>query len=143
MGSDGLAPRPDECPDFPLDLNAFRVRLAAGDEQPRAAFYVAARGPLGYLPRSSTDNRDLARGLDGLIVLSGQDVSDTHAAMDARMDGITMLNHHVESWYVPCSCESSFMLPCVAWWADGTFRSFWGAGGRQFRVLFVRSALSR
>ena len=97
MGSDGLAPRPDECPDFPLDLNAFRVRLVAGDEQPRAAFYVAARGPLGYLPRSSTDNRDLARGLDGPIVLKGQDVQDAHAAMDARMDGITMLNRGMSS----------------------------------------------
>jgi hypothetical protein len=32
-----LPPRPDECPAFPLNLNAFRVRLAVGDEQAQPA----------------------------------------------------------------------------------------------------------
>jgi lactate 2-monooxygenase len=89
--------RPDERPAFPLDLEAFRARLAAGDEQAREAFALGA----GWLQeansgmfRSWEDLAFLRANWDGPIVLKGiQTVEDAHAAMDAHMDGIVVSNH--------------------------------------------------
>ena len=98
-GSGGLAPSrpPDERPAFPLDLDAFRVRLAAGDEQARAAFELGTAW-LGEANsgtfRSWKDIAFLRENWDGPIVLKGiQAVEDAHAAMDAHVDGIVVSNH--------------------------------------------------
>jgi len=94
----GRAPRPaDEHPAFPLDLAAFRARLAAGDVAAREAFELG----IGWLHeansgtfRSWDDLGFLRENWDGPIVLKGvQTVQDAHAAMHARMDGIVVSNH--------------------------------------------------
>ncbi|KAI9507965.1 FMN-dependent alpha-hydroxy acid dehydrogenase [Russula earlei] len=93
----GLAPRPDERPAFPLDLEGFRARLAAGDVQARESFALG----LGWLReansgtfRSWADLAFLRENWDGPILLKGiQTAEDAHAAMDARMDGIIVSNH--------------------------------------------------
>jgi isopentenyl diphosphate isomerase/L-lactate dehydrogenase-like FMN-dependent dehydrogenase len=97
MGASGAALLPDERPAFPLDLDAFRARLAAGSEEAQAAF---KRGT-GWLQeansgvmRSWEDLKLLRDNWEGPIVLKGiQTVEDAHAAMDARMDGIVVSNH--------------------------------------------------
>ena len=102
MGDDdgtggGLAPRPDERPAFPLELDALRARLAAGDEKARADFALGT----GWLReahsgtfRSWADIAFLRENWDGPIVLKGiQAVQDAHAAMDAHVDGIIVSNH--------------------------------------------------
>ena len=91
------APRTDERTTFPLDLDGFRARLAAGDVQAREAF---ARGA-GWLQeahsgtfRTWDDLAFLRENWEGPIVLKGvQTVQDAHAAMDARVDGIVVSNH--------------------------------------------------
>ncbi|KAF8487349.1 hypothetical protein DFH94DRAFT_678376 [Russula ochroleuca] len=87
----GLAPRPDERTPFPLDLDVFRARLAAGDEQALAAFTLGAawlrEGHSGTF-RSWKDIAFLRENWDGPIVLT-----DAHAAMHARVDGIIVSNH--------------------------------------------------
>ena len=93
----GAAARPDERPAFPLDLEAFRERLAAGDEQARDAFALGIswlrEANSGYF-RSWTDLAFLRQNWDGPIVLKGiQSVQDAHAAMDAHVDGIVVSNH--------------------------------------------------
>ena len=93
----GLAPRPDERTPFPLDLDAFRARLEAGDEQARAAFTLGtawlSEANSGTF-RSWKDIAFLRENWDGPIVLKGiQAVQDAHAAMDARVDGIIVSNH--------------------------------------------------
>jgi isopentenyl diphosphate isomerase/L-lactate dehydrogenase-like FMN-dependent dehydrogenase len=97
MGSRFGAARPDERPAFPLYLEAFRERLAAGDEQARDAFALASSW-LGEVNsgifRSWTDLAFLRQNWDGPIVLKGiQSVQDAHAAMDAHVDGILVSNH--------------------------------------------------
>lgn len=97
MGSRYGAARPDERPAFPLDLEAFRERLAAGDEQARDAFALGIswlrEANSGYF-RSWTDLAFLRQNWDGPIVLKGiQSVQDAHAAMDAHVDGIVVSNH--------------------------------------------------
>jgi isopentenyl diphosphate isomerase/L-lactate dehydrogenase-like FMN-dependent dehydrogenase len=97
----GLTPRPDERPAFPLDLDAFRARLVAGDEQARAAFKLGVawlREANSGAFRSWTDIAFLRENWDGPIVLKGiQAVQDAHAAMDARVDGIVVSNHGTSS----------------------------------------------
>ncbi|KAH9983254.1 FMN-dependent alpha-hydroxy acid dehydrogenase [Russula vinacea] len=93
----GLAPRPYERTPFPLDLDAFRARLEAGDEQARAAFTLGtawlSEANSGTF-RSWKDIAFLRENWDGPIVLKGiQAVQDAHAAMDARVDGIIVSNH--------------------------------------------------
>jgi lactate 2-monooxygenase len=123
----GVAVRPDERPAFPLDLDAFRARLAAGDEQTRAVFTLSTtwlkEADSGTF-RTWTDLAFLRENWDGPIVLKGiQAVQDAHAAMDAHMDGIIVSNHGT-SWgeflYV------SYITLCLASGlvADGTPRSF-------------------
>ncbi|KAI0246396.1 FMN-dependent alpha-hydroxy acid dehydrogenase [Lactifluus subvellereus] len=93
----GMAPRVDERPPFPLDMTAFRERLAAGDAEAQTAFKLG----VGWLQeanagtfRSWEDLRFLRDNWDGPIVLKGvQTVEDAHAAMDSRMDGIIVSNH--------------------------------------------------
>ncbi|KAI0298114.1 FMN-dependent alpha-hydroxy acid dehydrogenase [Multifurca ochricompacta] len=93
----GIPLRPDDRPVFPLDMDAFRMRLAAGDEEAQTAFKLGA----GWLAeansglfRSWQDLEFLRNNWDGPIVLKGvQTVEDAHAAMDARMDGIVVSNH--------------------------------------------------
>ena len=97
MGSLYGGPRPNECPAFPLDLEAFRARLAAGDEQARAAFTLGTawlhEGNSGHF-RSWTDLAFLRQNWDGPIVLKGiQTVQDAHAAMNFHVDGIIVSNH--------------------------------------------------
>jgi isopentenyl diphosphate isomerase/L-lactate dehydrogenase-like FMN-dependent dehydrogenase len=83
-------------------MNAFRARLAAGDEQARQAFALG----VGWLQeansglfRSWKDLAFLRANWDGPIVLKGiQTVGDAHAAMDARVDGIVVSNHGACSW---------------------------------------------
>ena len=95
----GLAPRTDERTAFPLDLDGFRARLAAGDVRAREAFALGA----GWLQeahsgafRTWDDLAFLRENWDGPIVLKGvQSVQDAHAAMDARVDGIVVSNHGV------------------------------------------------
>lgn len=130
-GDVGLAPRPDERPAFPLDLDAFRVRLAAGDEQALAAFTLGTswlREANSGAFRSWTDIAFLRENWDGPIVLKGiQAVQDAHAAMDARVDGIIVSNHGTS----PVRASHFTPVPCVgqALWADGTSRSFrWTSG---------------
>jgi lactate 2-monooxygenase len=120
MGGRFGAARPDERPAFPLDLEAFRERLAAGDQQARDAFELGVSwlrdGNSGYF-RSWTDLEFLRQNWDGPIVLKGiQSVQDAHAAMDAHVDGIVVSNHGT---YVPGPRPLSL-------WADddGTSRSF-------------------
>lgn len=97
MGSPYGTARPDERPAFPLDLEAFRARLAAGDEQARDAFTLGiswlSEANSGNF-RSWTDLAFLRQNWDGPIVLKGiQSVQDTHAAMDSHVDGIIVSNH--------------------------------------------------
>jgi lactate 2-monooxygenase len=97
-----LPPRPDERPAFPLDLDAFRARLAAGDEQARQAFALGVawlQEANSGLFRSWDDVAFLRANWDGPIVLKGiQTVDDAHAAMDAHVDGIVVSNHGACSW---------------------------------------------
>jgi len=97
MGSRHAPPRPDERPAFPLDLEAFRARLAVGDDEARDAFTLGiawlGEANLGNF-RSWTDLAFLRQNWDGPIVLKGiQTVQDAHAAMDAHVDGIIVSNH--------------------------------------------------
>ncbi|KAH9954494.1 FMN-dependent dehydrogenase, partial [Lactifluus volemus] len=76
----GLAPPVDERPEFPLDLDALRARLAAGDAEAQTALKL--------------DLKFLRDNWDGPIVLKGiQTVEDARAAIDFRMDGIVVSNH--------------------------------------------------
>ena len=94
----GETVRPDDRPDFPLDLDAFRKRVAAGGDEEAA---MAAKLGNGWLQEIATgrfrtweDLTFLRDNWDGPIVLKGiQTVEDAHAAMDARMDGIVVSNH--------------------------------------------------
>jgi lactate 2-monooxygenase len=93
----GSGVRPDERPAFPLDLEAFRGRLAAGDVEAHDTFTLSA----AWLQEANSGNfhtwADLAflrQNWDGPIVLKGiQSVQDAHAAMDAHVDGIVVSNH--------------------------------------------------
>ncbi|KAF8260926.1 FMN-dependent dehydrogenase [Lactarius quietus] len=84
-------------PAFPLDLDAFRKRFVAGDEEAK----VAAKVIIEWLSETASGRfqawEDLAffrENCDGPIVLKGvQTPEDAHAAMDARMDGIVVSNH--------------------------------------------------
>ncbi|KAI9442960.1 FMN-dependent dehydrogenase [Lactarius indigo] len=95
----GVPVRPDERPAFPLDMEAFRTRLAAADEQTVATFKLVT----GWLDeidsglfRTWEDLKFLRDNWDGPIVLKGiRTVDDAHAAMDAQMDGIVVSNHGV------------------------------------------------
>ncbi|KAH9961462.1 FMN-dependent dehydrogenase [Lactifluus volemus] len=92
----GLAPRVDERPAFPLDLDAFRARLAAGDEEAQTALMLGRAWvePTSGVFRSWEDLKFLRDNWDGPIVLKGiQTVEDAHAAIDSRMDGIVVSNH--------------------------------------------------
>ena len=114
-GGSGLAPRPDERPSFPLDLDALRARLAAGDEQARVDFALGT----GWLReahsgtfRSWTDIAFLRKNWDGPIVLKGiQAVQDAHAAMDAHVDGIIVSNHGTSR---ARGARSLYSHPCPA-----------------------------
>ncbi len=93
----GSTARPDERPAFPLYYEAFRERLAAGDEEARDVFTLSTawldETTSGYF-RSWTDLAFLRQNWDGPIVLKGiQSVQDAHAAMDAHVDGILVSNH--------------------------------------------------
>jgi isopentenyl diphosphate isomerase/L-lactate dehydrogenase-like FMN-dependent dehydrogenase len=93
----GVPVRPDESIPFPLDLDAFRKRLAAGDEDALLKLKLGS----GWLQEANSGRfrtwEDLAflrESWDGPIVLKGvQTVEDAHSAMDARMDGIVVSNH--------------------------------------------------
>jgi lactate 2-monooxygenase len=93
----GVPVRPDEPIPFPLDLDAFRKRLEAGDEDAALLLKLGT----GWLQETNSGRfptwEDLAflrDNWDGPIVLKGvQTVEDAHAAMDARMDGIVVSNH--------------------------------------------------
>ena len=93
----GVPVRPDERPGFPLNLDAIRKRIAAGDEDAVLAMKLGG----GWLEETASGRfptwEDLAflrDNWDGPIVLKGvQTVEDAHAAMDARMDGIVVSNH--------------------------------------------------
>ncbi|KAH9060161.1 FMN-dependent alpha-hydroxy acid dehydrogenase [Lactarius vividus] len=93
----GLPVRPDERPAFPLNLDAFRQRLAAKDEQAALALKLSAGWQKEASPglfRTWEDLKLLRDSWDGPIVLKGiQSVDDAHAAMDAQMDGIVVSNH--------------------------------------------------
>jgi isopentenyl diphosphate isomerase/L-lactate dehydrogenase-like FMN-dependent dehydrogenase len=104
-----LPARPDERPAFPLDLDAFSVRLAAGDEQARDASNLGIawlREAHSGAFRSWTDIAFLRENWDGPIVLKGiQAVEDAHAAMDAHVDGIIVSNHGMS----PCALPSGLV----------------------------------
>jgi isopentenyl diphosphate isomerase/L-lactate dehydrogenase-like FMN-dependent dehydrogenase len=106
-GGGGLAPRPDERPAFPLDMDAFRARLAAGDEEANATLTLSAawlRQISSGVFRSWPDIAFLRENWDGPILLKGiQAVQDAHAAMDAHVDGIIVSNHGTSGpwWMVP------------------------------------------
>jgi isopentenyl diphosphate isomerase/L-lactate dehydrogenase-like FMN-dependent dehydrogenase len=99
QSNDGLAlaPRPDERPAFPFDMDAFRARLAAGDEAARETFALST----AWLQETNSgtfrtweDVAFLRENWDGPIVLKGvQSVQDAHAAMDVGVDGIVVSNH--------------------------------------------------
>ena len=131
MGSDGLAPRPDERQDSLFDLDAFRV----GNEQARVAFHAWLREGLSALVDVHCG---LARGPRQTYRARGHRGRPWCPPGDGRPRG---RYYRVESWYVPsvpCSRGSPFMyritlMPCVgAGSADGTSRSFWG--GRRTRT---------
>jgi lactate 2-monooxygenase len=92
-----MAPRVDERPTFPLDMDAFRARLAAGDPEARTTYRLGAewlREANTGLFRSWEDLQFLRDNWEGPIVLKGiQTVEDAHAATDAQMDGIVVSNH--------------------------------------------------
>ena len=93
----GVPVRPDERPAFPLDFDAFRGRLAAGDEQAVAALKLGGEWMQEIASgkfRAWEDLAFLRENWDGPLVVKGvQTVEDAHAAMDARMDGIVVSNH--------------------------------------------------
>lgn len=122
MGSPYGAARPDERPTFPLDLEAFRARLAAGDEQARDAFKLGkswmSEAHSGNF-RSWADLEFLRQNWDGPIVLKGiQSVQDAHAAMDAHVDGIIVSNHGTSMG------DLRGRLTLNPLWANVTSRSF-------------------
>ena len=98
----GMAPRADEHPAFPLDMTAFRERLAAGDVEARTELELGVewlREVNAGIFRSWKDLQFLRDNWDGPIVLKGiQTVEDAHAAMDAQMDGIIVSNHGTSVW---------------------------------------------
>lgn len=112
QSNDGLAlaPRPDERPAFPLDMDAFRARLAAGDEAAREAFALGT----GWLREANSgsfrtweDIAFLRENWDGPIVLKGvQSVQDAHAAMDVGVDGIVVSNHGMSYLFRPDCFEA-------------------------------------
>lgn len=96
MQSMGLPVQPDERPAFPFDQEVFRKQLVAGDEQAAVAPKIGG----SWLEETSGKFRtweDLAflhENLYGPLVVKGiQTVEDTHAAMDARMDGMIVSDH--------------------------------------------------
>jgi isopentenyl diphosphate isomerase/L-lactate dehydrogenase-like FMN-dependent dehydrogenase len=106
-------------PAFPLDVDTFRVRLAAGDEEARATLTLSAAW-LSQISsgvfRSWTDIAFLRENWDGPILLKGiQAVQDAHDAMDAHVDGIIVSNHGtvpahgVVSYFTPVHCIG----PCL------------------------------
>ena len=131
-GAGGRAPRPDERPAFPLDLDAHRARLAEGDEQAGAAFALGVawlREANSGTFRSWTDIAFLRENWDGPIVLKGiQAVEDAHAAMDFRVDGIVVSNHGTyvpgpasrgRSFITPLCPACGLMAPLVLSWLGG------------------------
>jgi isopentenyl diphosphate isomerase/L-lactate dehydrogenase-like FMN-dependent dehydrogenase len=134
-GGSGLAPRPDERPAFPLDLDALRARLAAGDEQTRVDFALGT----GWLReahsgtfRSWTDIAFLRKNWDGPIVLKGiQAVQDAHAAMDAHVDGIIVSNHGTSRARGARSLYSHPCPPCGLMAPLGGVFLFFFWGGRR------------
>ena len=140
-GSGGLVPRPDERPEFMLDLDARRARLAEGDEQVRAAFELGT----GWLReansgtfRSWTDLAFLRENWEGPIVLKGiQAVEDAHAAMDFRVDGIVVSNHGTS-----LACYN-LLYPVCELMAPFVLSRFGGQVDVRSMVLLARLALSR
>ena len=92
----GLAPRADERPAFPFDMDAFRARLAAGDTQAREMFALGTGWVQETKFHTWEDLALLRENWVGPIVLKGvQSVQDAHAAMDVGVDGIVVSNHGV------------------------------------------------
>ena len=93
----GLPVRPDERPAFPLDFDAFRKQLVAGDEQAMEALKLGGEWMQEIVSgkfRTWEDLTFLRENWDGPLVVKGvQTVEDAHAAMDAHMDGIVVSNH--------------------------------------------------
>src|SRR6266702_3896558 len=95
----GVAVRPDERPAFPLNLEAFRQRVAAGAEDEKAT--LALKLGAEWLQEANSGLfrmwehlKYLRDNWDGPIERDGlQSVDDAHAAMDAQMDGIIVSNH--------------------------------------------------
>jgi lactate 2-monooxygenase len=120
----GMAPRVDERPTFPLDMDAFRARLAAGDAEAQTTFRLGAdwlREGNSGLFRSWEDLRLLRDNWEGPIVLKGiQSVEDAHAAMDAQMDGIVVSNHGTSDLQTlhPPQLMSDRTV-CVSFWTGG------------------------
>jgi lactate 2-monooxygenase len=83
-----LPPRPDERPTFPFDLDAFRARLAMGEEHTRGVFTLGT----GWLReansgcfRSWEDLAFIRVNWDGPTVVKGiHTIGDAHTAMDAH-----------------------------------------------------------
>ncbi|KAF8262090.1 FMN-dependent alpha-hydroxy acid dehydrogenase [Lactarius quietus] len=89
----GVPVRPDDRPTFPLDLEAFRKRLVAGDEEAKVGIEWLKETASGRF-QAWEDLAFFRENWDGPIVLKGvQTPEDAHAAMDARMDGIVVSNH--------------------------------------------------
>ncbi|KAF8260928.1 FMN-dependent dehydrogenase-domain-containing protein, partial [Lactarius quietus] len=89
----GVPVRPDDRPTFPLDLEAFRKRLVAGDEEAKVGIEWLKETASGRF-QAWEDLTFFRENWDGPIVLKGvQTLEDAHAAMDARMDGIVVSNH--------------------------------------------------
>ena len=93
----GVPVRPDERPAFPLDLEAFRKRLAAGDKEALLQVKLGTgwtQETASGTFRTWEDLAFLRKNWDGPLLVKGvQSMEDAHAAMDAHMDGIVVSNH--------------------------------------------------
>ena len=127
MGSDGRVPWPDERPDFPLDFGCVPRRAMSWLALRLLGTVWLREGHPGAFC-SWTDIAILRKDWGGVIILEDiQDVQDTHAEIDARMDGVIMSNHRMSLVCVGvplCIICPQYPASAVIWWADGTSHSF-------------------
>ena len=119
MGSDVRVPWPDERPDFPLDFGCVpRPVMSRLALRLLGTAWLREGHPNTFRARGVVDgHRDLARGLGRSYHDQGHPGRPGFRRGDRRPHG---RHHHVESWYVPCSCGSSGSfryhmapMPCV------------------------------
>ena len=102
---------------------------------------MRATRALSVLVESWTDIAILREDWGGVIMIKDiQDVQDSDAAIDVRMDGIIMSNHGASLVRVGVRVPLGIIWPLcpasvVAWWVDGTSHFLLGEADTRLMVL--------